>query len=431
MTDLETVPGLASDSAALPDSTSRRSRGLFDQPRSVWAVAFSCVIAFMGIGLVDPILPTLRQDLGATPAQISLLFSSYMLVTGVAMLVTGWVSSRIGTKRTLVAGLALVVLCSAAAGASDSIATIVGFRAGWGLGNALFIATALAVIVGAASGGVSGAIILYEAALGVGISTGPLLGGLLGDISWRGPFFGTALLMAIGVVAVTALLPKEDTKPSRAGFWEPIKALRHPGLLTVGLVALFYNMGFFTLLAYAPYPMNMGALALGAVFFGWGLAVALTSVFAAPRLQRRFGARSTITACLVLLAADLAVMALFIDVPGVLAGAVVFAGTVLGVNNTLITMAVMQISPVPRPIASAGYSFVRFTGGALAPILATTLAEVLEPAAAFWFGTCAVLAAVLIMCLRGRHLGVLDEPEQRSTSESALESADGLQSLEV
>ena len=60
-------------------------------------------------------------------------------------------------------------------------------RALWGLGKALFIATALATIVNAAAGSVSQAIILYEAALGVGIATGPLLGGWLGGISWRWP----------------------------------------------------------------------------------------------------------------------------------------------------------------------------------------------------------------------------------------------------
>src|SRR3954469_19769345 len=128
---------------------------LLHQPKSVWAVAFASVIAFMGIGLVDPILPTLRSDLGATPSQISLLFTSYLFIMGAAMLVSGWVSSRLGPKRTLLAGLAMVVVFSAAAGMSGSIGEIVGFRAGWGLGNALFVGTALAVIVGAASGGIS------------------------------------------------------------------------------------------------------------------------------------------------------------------------------------------------------------------------------------------------------------------------------------
>lgn len=115
-----------------------------------------------------------------------------MLVTGVAMLITGVVSSRIGAKKTLLAGLAIIIVFASLAGASSTIGQIVGFRAGWGLGNALFIATALAAIVGAASGGVARAIILYEAALGIGIAVGPLVGGVLGDISWRAPFFGVA-----------------------------------------------------------------------------------------------------------------------------------------------------------------------------------------------------------------------------------------------
>ncbi|MDQ1572882.1 MAG: transporter, family, multidrug resistance protein, partial [Actinomycetota bacterium] len=120
----------------------------FTQPRAVWAVAFACVVSFMGIGLVDPILKTLAGQLNATPSQVELLFTSYLVVTAIAMLGTGWVSSRIGAKKTLIAGLVLIVVFAAAAGSTNSIAGIVGFRAGWGLGNALFIATSLAVIVG-------------------------------------------------------------------------------------------------------------------------------------------------------------------------------------------------------------------------------------------------------------------------------------------
>src|SRR3954454_1477619 len=92
--------------------------GAFRQPKAVWAVAFACVISFMGIGLVDPILPSLASSLQATPSQVELLFTSYLVVTAVAMLATGWVSSRIGAKRTLITGLALIVVFSFIAGAS-------------------------------------------------------------------------------------------------------------------------------------------------------------------------------------------------------------------------------------------------------------------------------------------------------------------------
>ena len=101
---------------------------LLDQPRAVWAVAFACVVAFMGIGLVDPILPSIASALDASPSQVSLLFTSYFAMTGVAMLLSGFVASRIGARRTLLGGLALVVIFSALAGLSNSVGEMVGFR---------------------------------------------------------------------------------------------------------------------------------------------------------------------------------------------------------------------------------------------------------------------------------------------------------------
>ena len=160
-------------------------------------------------------------QLKASPSTVELLFTSYLVITAVAMLVTGWVSSRIGAKRTLISGLVLIVVFSAAGGASGSIGQIIGFRAGWGLGNALFIATSLAVIVAAASGGFAGAIVLYETALGVGIALGPLVGGELGGISWRGPFFGVAVLMTISLVAIIGFLDSTPPPARTPSTWTP------------------------------------------------------------------------------------------------------------------------------------------------------------------------------------------------------------------
>jgi len=394
---------------------------MMQQPKAVWAVAFACVVAFMGIGLVDPILPALAGQLDASPSQVELLFTSYFAFTGVSMLVTGFVSSRIGPRRTLLGGLALVVVFSALAGASGSVAEIVGFRAGWGLGNALFIATALAVIIGAASGGVSGAIILYEAALGLGIASGPLLGGLLGDISWRLPFFGTAALMAIGFVAITVLLEPTPVPARKVSLAEPIKALRHRGLLIAGLVALFYNFGFFTLLAYTPFPLHMGAHALGAVFFGWGLMVAVFSVFVAPRVRDRLGVVPTLAVMYAAISAILIVMAIGEAEPAVLAICVIVAGAFLGIINTVLTEAVMKVSPVERPVASSAYSFLRFAGGAIAPYLAGKLAEGVSLQAPFLVGAMAVLVALVILVAGRRHLAAAERPAAHEQLELAID----------
>ena len=61
---------------------------VWKQPAQVWAVAFACVVAFMGIGLVDPILPAIAESLQASPFQTELLFTSYLAVTGLAMLLS-------------------------------------------------------------------------------------------------------------------------------------------------------------------------------------------------------------------------------------------------------------------------------------------------------------------------------------------------------
>jgi predicted MFS family arabinose efflux permease len=323
------------------------------------------------------------------------------------MLVTGWVSSRIGAKRTLITGLALIVVFAALAGTAGSINGIIDFRAGWGLGNALFIATSLAVIVASASGGFAGAIVLYETALGVGIATGPLLGGLVGNISWRGPFFGVAALMAIALIATLVLLPKTPAPTRRESITEPIKALRHRSLATTSVVGLLYNWGFFTLLGYSPFLMNLSPLRLGAVFCGWGVLVAVFAVFAAPQLKQRFGTPRTLYVNFVLLAADLAVIGIWPGRPTL----VIVAGAFLGVNNTLVTTAVMSIAPVERPVASATYGFVRFIGGGLAPYAAAKLVEHYNAHVPFLIGTGTVLAAALVLTTVHRALDTADRGE--------------------
>jgi MFS transporter, ACDE family, multidrug resistance protein len=386
----------SASSAATADSPARQVSP-FHQPKAVWAVAFACVISFMGIGLVDPILPALRDKLHASPSQVELLFTSYLVVTAVAMLVTGWVSTRIGAKRTLVAGLVLIVIFSALAGSSGSISEIVGFRAGWGLGNALFIATSLAVIVASASGGFAGAIILYETALGVGIALGPLVGGELGAISWRGPFFGVTVLMAIALVATLVLVEKTPKPTHRTSILDPLRALRHRGLLTMGLTALCYNWAFFTVLGYAPFPMNLNTHQLGYVFTGWGVLVAIFAIFVAPRLERRLGVAKALYLNLTLFAIDVLVIALYTSNRTVLIAAVIVSGAFIGINNTVTTQAVMTVAPVERPVASAAYGFIRFIGAGLAPYVAGRLAAAYNVHLPFYIGAGVVVVGIIIL----------------------------------
>lgn len=383
---------------------------MLKQPKAVWAVAFAAVFAFMGIGLVDPILPAIAENLQATPSEVSMLFTSYFLVTAIAMLVTGFVSSRIGGKKTLLIGLGIIVGFSALSGMSNTVEALVGFRAGWGLGNALFVATSLAVMVGVASGGAATAIILYEAALGLGLSLGPLMGALLGGWQWRAPFFGTATAMAIAFILLMVMLPKTPAPAVKTRLRDPLLALGHKGLRTTAGSALFYNYGFFTILAFVPFILGFDAYGIGAVFFGWGVAVAVFSVFVAPVVQRRFGATTALTASLLGLMVILAGLALAAGHSvTVIVVLTIASGALLGINNTLFTEMAMSVSDSPRPVASAGYNFVRWMGGALAPFLAAKIAEHSSAAVTFWVAAAMVLVSAAVI-VGGRKFLTAHEP---------------------
>lgn len=381
--------------------------------RSAYAVAFTCMIAFMGIGLVDPILKTIAQQLNATPAQTTLLFTSYMLVTGVMMLFTGFISSRIGAKKTLICGLIIIIGFSCLAGFSETIEGLIYLRAGWGLGNALFISTALSAIVGVLAGQTEKAIIMYEASMGLGMAIGPLLGGLLGSMSWRMPFFGVATLMLIATFAIVFLLSPIAKPKKKVSLLAGIKALSNHKLRSVGIIALLYNFGFFTLLAYAPFLLEgFSEMQVGFVFFGWGALLAVASVFIAPILEKRINTYRTILLALAFFLACLSFIGFNAQTPELVAVGVIMAGLFQGLINTLLTTIAMEIPDIERSVASSSYSFIRFFGGAIAPFVAGKLAEIWNSNVTFYFAAFMVFVGLIFVLIHNQYFATKEEYEE-------------------
>lgn len=87
-------------------------------------------------------------------------------------------------------------------------------------------------------------------------------------------------------------------------------------------------------MAYSPYVMHLDEHGLGYVFFGWGIMLAFTSVFVAPKIQARFSVVSSISVMLTLFAIDLGVMAIgtVAGSPTIVIVAVILAGIFWGLT---------------------------------------------------------------------------------------------------
>ena len=336
--------------------------------------AFSTFLAFMGMGVVDPILPDIAKQLGATAWQVELLFSTYILMMAFVMIPAGMLAGKFGDKKIMAFGLFVVALFALLCASAGNITALALFRAGWGYGNAHFFATALILLI-ALSPDYHKAVGLFEGAIGFGIASGPLLGGFVGHYSWRYPFLITGCLSLVAFLLVLVFVqepPKKNT--ARSAGWSDLKALFcDVKFLKISIGALFYYYAFFVVLAYSPLVVPMNPIEIGLLFFGWGVALALGSIVLSDLLERRWRVEKIIPptlgafslVLLALMASDsLTRMAIFIVISGLLSGII----------NSLLTTYVMQ-SRFERNIVSGGYNFLRWSGAAIAPIASGIIGE--------------------------------------------------------
>jgi predicted MFS family arabinose efflux permease len=219
--------------------------------------------------------------------------------------------------------------------------------------------------------------------------------------------------MLVGLVAIAIALPRgQGVHPEPVRLSAPFVALRDPGMGTMGAASFFYNMAFFTTLAFPPFALaRLGvadALAIGLVFFGWGALLAVSAVFVAPRLTARLRRTTVLIGAEAILAAILVVAALLINsAPGLIV-CVIAAGVPLGLLNTVLTECSMEASDLPRPVASSTYSGCRFLGGAVAPPLCTLLAATTTDWMPFLYGAAMILLSCAIIVVRRPSLARAD-----------------------
>ncbi|MFI6874212.1 MFS transporter [Streptomyces sp. NPDC050400] len=224
---------------AAEQPTAPASAGTARDPRRWLILGVICLaqlVVILDNTILNVAVPTLTAELGATTADVQWIINAYVLVQAGLLLTAGAAADRYGRRRLLLTGLALFGLGSLAAGLAQDTGQLIAARAGMGVGGALLLTTTLAVAVQVFDDEERvRAIGIWAAVNALGFAAGPLAGGVLLDHFWWGSLFLVNLpVVALGLVAVTVLVP--ESRAERSQRPDLLGAL----LSTVAMTSLVY-----------------------------------------------------------------------------------------------------------------------------------------------------------------------------------------------
>ncbi|AZS72833.1 MFS transporter [Streptomyces lydicus] len=169
-------------------------------------LTLACLVVFLVIldaTIVSVALPSLRTDLGLDPTALPWVVNAYTLAFAGFLLIGGRCGDLYGRRRTLLAGIALFTVASAAGGLATDAGLLLTARAAQGLGGALLMPTTLSVITQTYPQGPrrARALAVWSAVGAVGAAAGTVMGGVLTQLlDWRWVFL---INLPFGAVAAT------------------------------------------------------------------------------------------------------------------------------------------------------------------------------------------------------------------------------------
>jgi len=205
------------------------------------ALIVTTLTSFMGpfmISSVNVALPAIQKDLQMDAVQLSWIATSYLLAVAVGLVPAGKIADIHGRKKVFAWGLFIYTLGSFLAAFSGSAFTLIGLRMVQGLGAAMFVTTGMAILTSIFPPNRRGRVIgIYVAAVYIGLSVGPFIGGLMTHyLGWRSIF---AIMLPLGLFSLVL------TYHYLKGEWlgEPGQKLDIGGCLLYGsaILALVYG----------------------------------------------------------------------------------------------------------------------------------------------------------------------------------------------
>ncbi|MCB1026753.1 MAG: MFS transporter [Microthrixaceae bacterium] len=184
--------------------------------RTVMAtVVLGSAVASLTATVVNVALPTLAQDLGASSSGQKWIVNGYTLTLAAFMLIGGSFGDRFGRLRVYRIGVTWFAIASLLCALAWNTQALIGFRLLQGIGGALLTPGSLAIIESTLRKTDRGrGVGMWSGITGIAGAIGPLLGGLLVEISWRWVFIINVPL-AVAVVALSRWVPETSDPDAR------------------------------------------------------------------------------------------------------------------------------------------------------------------------------------------------------------------------
>jgi EmrB/QacA subfamily drug resistance transporter len=174
-------------------------------------VSVAQFLAAFDLWVVTIALPTLRREFA--PAELSdvgWILSVYTIVLAACMTPAGRIADTLGRKRAFLIALVAFGVASAGCGLAPTLPVMIAWRSLQGLSAALLLPTSLGLALPAFAPEERGAAIGIWAAVGaLAAGSGPVLGGLLIQISWRWIFLINVPIVLVAVAAGSVLVPRD------------------------------------------------------------------------------------------------------------------------------------------------------------------------------------------------------------------------------
>jgi EmrB/QacA subfamily drug resistance transporter len=166
-------------------------------------VSVGVFVASLDLFIVNIAFPDIERDFAGTSlAGLSWVLNAYAIVFAALLVPAGRWADRVGRKRAFLGGLALFTVASAACAAAPSAGALVAARVVQAAGAALLMPASLGLLLPEFPPEKRGlAIGLWAAVGGTAAAAGPVVGGLLVELSWRWVFL---VNLPIGIVAIVA-----------------------------------------------------------------------------------------------------------------------------------------------------------------------------------------------------------------------------------